>query len=63
MVLSLQSVKNIEDRNLLAGYVAMFLDDFNLAQDLFLASANPTAALDVSSLVTNALMKYKFMKQ
>lgn len=49
MVLSLQSIRNIEDRNLLAGYVAMYLEDFNLAQDLFLSSSNPTAALEVSA--------------
>ena len=48
MVLSLQSIRHVEDRNLLAGYVAMYLEDFNLAQDLFLASSNPTAALAVS---------------
>jgi len=38
----------IEDRNLLAGYITMFLEDFNLAQDLFLASSLPVAALEVS---------------
>ena len=38
----------IEDRNLLAGYITMFLEDFNLAQDLFLASSQPIAALEVS---------------
>ena len=47
MVLSLQSIRNVEDRNLLAGFVAMYVEDFNLAQDLFLASSNPTAALEV----------------
>ena len=47
MVMSLQGIRGIEDRNLLAGYVAMFLSDFNLAQDLFLASGMPSAALEV----------------
>ena len=39
----------IEDRNLLSGYIAMFMEDFNTAQDLFLASGRPVAALEVSS--------------
>ncbi|KAI0219650.1 WD repeat-containing protein 19 [Lamellibrachia satsuma] len=47
MVMSLQKVKAIEDRNLLAGYITMFLEDFNLAQDLFLASSLPVAALEM----------------
>ncbi|ELT93993.1 hypothetical protein CAPTEDRAFT_173399 [Capitella teleta] len=47
MVMSLQSVKGVEDRNLLAGFMAMFLEDFNVAQDLFLASSQPVAALEM----------------
>ena len=39
--------QNTEDRNLLSGYIAMFLSEFNQAQDLFLASCNPAAALEV----------------
>ena len=49
MVMSLKTIKNIEDRNLLSGYVAMFLENFNTAQDLFLASSKPVAALEVCS--------------
>lgn len=37
----------IEDRNLLSGYLAMFMDDFNLAQELFLNSSKQVAALEV----------------
>jgi len=37
----------VEDRSLLAGYVSMFLSDFNAAQNLFLASSRPTVALEV----------------
>ena len=48
MVMSLQTIKAIEDRNLLSGYIAMFLEDFNTSQDLFLASSRPVAALEVS---------------
>ncbi|XP_074649650.1 WD repeat-containing protein 19-like isoform X1 [Tubulanus polymorphus] len=47
MVMSLQKIKNTEDRNLLAGYIAMFMEDFSLAQDLFLASSFPSAALEM----------------
>lgn len=47
MVLSLEKVKDLEDKNLLAGYIAMFLKDFSLAQDLFLLSGTPIAALEM----------------
>jgi len=40
--------QHLEDRNLLSGYIAMYLGEFNLAQDLFLASGKPLAALEVS---------------
>ena len=50
MVMSLQTIRNIEDRNLLSGHVAMFLEDFNTAQDLFLASSRPVAALEVRTI-------------
>lgn len=40
-------LQGIEDHNLLAGHLAMFTGDFNLAQDLYLASSRPTAALEV----------------
>ncbi|KAJ3615317.1 hypothetical protein NHX12_018885 [Muraenolepis orangiensis] len=42
MVLSLQN-----DRSLLAGHLAMFLNDYNLAQDLYLSSSCPIAALEM----------------
>ncbi|KAM8842536.1 WD repeat-containing protein 19 [Synchiropus picturatus] len=45
MVLSLQGIQGIEDRNLLSGHLAMFLGDYNLAQDLYLSSSSPIAAL------------------
>jgi WD repeat-containing protein 19 len=32
MVWSLQSVQNIEDQKLLSGHIAMFLQDFDMAQ-------------------------------
>ncbi|KAM7326335.1 hypothetical protein ACRRTK_014813 [Alexandromys fortis] len=45
-VMSLEQIKGIEDYNLLAGHLAMFTNDFNLAQDLYLASNCPVAALE-----------------
>ncbi|NXA79906.1 WDR19 protein, partial [Thryothorus ludovicianus] len=47
MVMSLEQVKGIEDHNLLAGHLAMFTNDFDLAQDLYLASSCPIAALEM----------------
>jgi len=47
MVLSLEKIKNLEDKSLLAGYIAMFLKDFTAAQELFLQSATPLAALEM----------------
>ncbi|XP_045076362.1 WD repeat-containing protein 19-like, partial [Coregonus clupeaformis] len=47
MVMSLQGIKGIEDRSLLAGHLAMFLNDYNLAQDLYLESTCPNAALEM----------------
>ncbi|XP_053433508.1 WD repeat-containing protein 19 isoform X3 [Nycticebus coucang] len=46
-VMSLEQIKGIEDYNLLAGHLAMFTNDFNLAQDLYLASSCPIAALEM----------------
>ncbi len=59
MVMSLQTIKNIEDRNLLSGFVAMFLENFNTAQDLFLASSRPVAALEVSSDFHDKLLRLR----
>ncbi|XP_038055636.1 WD repeat-containing protein 19-like isoform X2 [Patiria miniata] len=47
MVLSIQKIMGIDDRNLLSGHLAMFQGDFNLAQDLFLASSRPITALEM----------------
>ncbi|XP_056265866.1 WD repeat-containing protein 19 isoform X2 [Pseudoliparis swirei] len=47
MVLSLQGIQGIEDMNLRAGHLAMFLGDYNLAQDLYLSSGCAIAALEM----------------
>ncbi|XP_042174195.1 WD repeat-containing protein 19-like isoform X2 [Oncorhynchus tshawytscha] len=54
MVMSLQGIKGIEDRrSLLAGHLAMFLNDYNLAQDLYLESSCPNTALEVTHTDTD----------
>lgn len=40
-------VQHIEDRNLLVGHLAMYMEQYSEAQDHFLASSNPMAALEV----------------
>ncbi|EFA01913.1 WD repeat-containing protein 19 isoform X3 [Tribolium castaneum] len=47
MVWSLESIAGVEDHKLLCGYVAMFLNDFDLAQDWFMGSSYPVAALEM----------------
>uniref|UniRef100_A0A1B6EAI7 WD repeat-containing protein 19 n=1 Tax=Clastoptera arizonana TaxID=38151 RepID=A0A1B6EAI7_9HEMI len=45
MVFSLKLIEDIENKKLLAGHIAMFLQDFDLAQELFLESSEPVQAL------------------
>ena len=47
MVLSLESLIPIEDRNLLAGHLQALREEFDSAQDLFLRSSHPQAALSL----------------
>jgi WD repeat-containing protein 19 len=47
MVMALQECLNIEDKNLLAGQISLLFCDYQRAQDLFLASSRPSAALDM----------------
>jgi WD repeat-containing protein 19 len=47
MAFSLQKALTIEDRNELAGYIRMVKGDYDLAQDLFMRSSNPLAALEM----------------
>ena len=48
MVMSLERVKHIEDKNLLAGHILVLKDaDYNTAQELFLRSSYPQAALEM----------------
>ena len=46
------SVKDIEDRNLLVGYINMYTENYNIAQELFLKSSEPRTALEVFEIVT-----------
>ncbi|CAH8554914.1 unnamed protein product [Schistosoma margrebowiei] len=47
LILAVQRIQKIEDRYLLAGYIAMILKEFDKAQELFLISSEPIAALEM----------------
>lgn len=47
MVLNLENILNIEDNKLLCGYIKMFLCDHDKAQEWFLSSSYPAAALEM----------------
>nr|CAD7443869.1 unnamed protein product [Timema bartmani] len=47
MVWLLQDIQHVEDQKLLNGHVAMFLQDFEKAQEWYLMSSRPVAALDM----------------
>lgn len=47
MVYSLEKIMYIEERALLAGYIAMYLEDYDLAQKMFLSSSKPIEALEM----------------
>ena len=53
MVWSLEEVNDIDDRGLRAGFLAMYLDQFDLAQQLFLSSSKPVAALEMQRDLLN----------
>ena len=40
-------LKDVEDKLLLSGYIAMLFDDYTRAQELFLLSSYPIAALEM----------------
>lgn len=47
MVLTLSKLRAIEDANLLAGHIALTFEDYSRAQELFLVSTRPIAALEM----------------
>lgn len=47
MVWSLNSLNGVEDYKLLCGYISMFLNDSDQAQEWFLESSYPVAALEM----------------
>ena len=47
MVLTLEDIEWIDDRNLIAGHVAAITGNITLAQDFFLRSTNPKAIVDL----------------
>lgn len=47
LVMSLINLNDIDDIKLLSGYVAMFVNEYDKAEEWFLKSSRPTAALDM----------------
>jgi WD repeat-containing protein 19 len=47
MVMGLERIRYIEDKNLLAGHIAMLFADYTQAQELFLTSSRPVTALEM----------------
>lgn len=48
MVMSLERIRHIEDKNLLAGHILVLKDgEYDAAQDLFMRSSYPKAALEM----------------
>ena len=47
MVSTIERIESLDDKNLLGGHVALIFGEFNLAQEYFLESGTPTAALDM----------------
>lgn len=47
MVWALSEISDLEDYKVLCGYVSLYLNDFERAEEWFLKSSKPTAALDM----------------
>ena len=47
MVVTLNKLLNIEDKNLLSGHISLLYMDFDIAQELFLSSSRPVTALEM----------------
>ncbi|CAM9385562.1 unnamed protein product, partial [Hapterophycus canaliculatus] len=47
MVMGLERIAYVEDKNLLAGHVALLFGNYQTAQDLFLSSSRPVTALEM----------------
>ena len=47
MTMSLQKIAKLEDKNLFNGHLALIFDDYDTAQELFLQSSQPIAALEM----------------
>ena len=47
MVMALEKIEDIQDKNLLAGHIQMLFSDCTQAQEMFLASTRPVTALEM----------------
>jgi WD repeat-containing protein 19 len=63
-VLSLERIRSVEDKNLLAGHIIVLLEqDYNQAQELFLKSSQPLAALEMRKDLKQWDLALKLAKQ
>jgi len=63
MVLALQEVRDVEDKDLLAGHLLLLQGDYATAQKLFLASSQPVQALQMRRDLLNWDMALKLAAQ
>lgn len=63
MVLALQDIKGVEDKDLLAGHILLLQGDYANAQKLFLASSNPVMALQMRRDLLNWDLALKLAAQ
>ncbi len=47
MVYALEKIRHLEDKHLLAGHISLLNEQYSQAQNLFLSSSQPSAALDM----------------
>lgn len=63
MVLALQQILGIEDKDLLSGHILLLQGDYTYAQKLFLSSSNPQQALQMRRDLLNWEMALKLASQ
>ena len=63
MVWGLEQIQDIEGRNLLAGHIALLFGQYQQAEDLFLASSDPLAAVDMRRDLLQYLQALKLAQQ
>ena len=62
MVMTIKSFIDQTERNLVFGNVAMILGEYDLAQDFYLQSSNPLAALEMRADIQDNLIALNLSK-